>query len=97
MGDEIRMIVCLINSSPCLRHYCDNMQAVLELHKVLKRGMGMGMGKGGWGSQENKRNSGGKNYREDIFAAVYLRKPSGREKQFPTISKLIKRLQFISV
>ena len=31
------MIVCLIYSSPCLRHYCDNMQTVLELHKVLKR------------------------------------------------------------
>lgn len=92
MGDEIRMIVCLINSSPCLRHDCDNMQAVSELRKVLNKGVGMG-----GGSQENKRNSGGKNYREDIFAAVYLRKPSGREKQFPTISKLIKRLQFISV
>lgn len=56
----------------------------------------MGQG-GGQRSQENKRNSEGKNYREDIFAAVYLKKPSGWEKQFPTISKLIKGLQFISV
>lgn len=31
------MIVCLIYSNPCLRHYCDNMQAVLQLHKVLNR------------------------------------------------------------
>lgn len=29
------MIVCLICSSSCLRHYCDNMQAALELQKLL--------------------------------------------------------------
>lgn len=56
-----------------------------------------GRGGRGWGSQENKKNGEWKNYREDIFVAVSLRKHGGWEKQFPTISKLIKRLQFISV
>ncbi len=82
MEDEIWMIVCLIYSGPCLRHYCDNMQAVLERRKVLNRG---------WGSQENKRNSGGKNYREDIFVAVYLRKPSGWGKTIPHHQQLNKK------
>lgn len=70
------------------------MQAVLELHEALNRGWRWRVGRK---SQENKSSSEGKNYREDIFADVYLRKPSGWEKQFPNISKLIKRRQFISV
>lgn len=71
-----------------------NMQAVLELREALNRAWSWGVGRE---SQENKSNSEGKNYREDIFADVYLRKPSGWEKQFRNISKLIKRQQFISV
>lgn len=80
MGDEIWMIVCVTYSSPWQRHYCDNMQAVLVPRKLLNRGCWWG---GGWGSQENKRNGRWKNYREDIFAAVYLRKPSGWKKTIP--------------
>lgn len=80
--------------SLCLECCCNNMQAVSGLNEVLNGGWG-----GGGRSQENKRNNDGKNYREDIFADFYLRKPGGWEEknQFPTISKLIKGLQFISV
>lgn len=86
--------LCLIYSSPCLRHYCDDMLAVLELQQVLKRGGGLE-----WGSQGIREIVAGRII-EGIFFCTCLFEKTLRKrgkKQFSTISKLIKRLQFISV
>lgn len=44
MGDEIEMTVYLKYSCLRLRHHCDNLQAVSELHEVLNRRLVVGRG-----------------------------------------------------
>lgn len=80
------------------------MHAIIVLHKVrdvwreVDRVCVFGVGMGGVKKIRRRKNSGWRNYREGIFAAVCLRRSTGwEEKKIPTISKLIKRLQFIFV